>query len=534
MGEIDNNSKCRQLLVKTALRMRINSFIRQTYLYISIFLMIYMGLLLSCRLLALIPDYFNLISLVIPISLGILTGLFVHSRPTIRESAKLADAHNGSKDLFLTATLIDDSYGEYKPLVVKNAENQAEKVIPARVVKLEWQNGLRSMLLAFLVVALCSAFLPQLDPFGKHLARERKKQQQEKLTAMDKAVKKRLKRLKKRKVSKNSPEVSKLLAKTKSEFNSMKKSEVNANRDKLRELQRRLSEAWRKKNENKMRDQLERNMSKQSFGFSDKKQNEWRKQLAKNDFSGVKKEAGKLQQMAKQLSEMKDSKEKQQIKKELKKRMKELSDFMNANMGSQAAQGAIKQAMEQMDMAGLKDLNKEAMQALQNSTELLNRELERLGEMNRDIQDLEMAMEASQLAKQLNQMKELQGAGKQGLEEISDYNDFYQQMLQACSGGQGKEGNGQGNPGGGGGKVDENPDAETSNKKEISQSKLQAGKILMRWKTKGMGKSGKAKEEYLNSVKEVKQGVSEAILKEQVPPGYHESIKKYFDNMKEK
>jgi hypothetical protein len=32
-------------------------------------------------------------------------------------------------------------------------------------------------------------------------------------------------------------------------------------------------------------------------------------------------------------------------------------------------------------------------------------------------------------------------------------------------------------------------------------------------------------------VREVKQGVSEAIQQEQVPPGYHDAIKKYFDTL---
>jgi hypothetical protein len=32
----------------------------------------------------------------------------------------------------------------------------------------------------------------------------------------------------------------------------------------------------------------------------------------------------------------------------------------------------------------------------------------------------------------------------------------------------------------------------------------------------------------------VKQGVSEAIRNERVPPGYHGAIQKYFDNLPEK
>ena len=513
--------------------MRLNAFFKRMYFYIFILLVVYSVLLFFSRILGVIPNFFTYSSLSFPVTLGILAALFLHPKPTIRESAKLADAHSGTKDLFLTATLIDDSFGEYQSLVVKNAETHAEKLIPARIVKLEWQKGLKKVAVSLFIVALGVAFIPQLDPFGKFAGRKKKQEQKEKLSAMDQAVKERLKKLKKRGKESNSPEISKLLDLAKNEFNKMKKSEVDANRKRLRELQRQLGQAWRKKNESKMRDRLDRNLAKQSFGIKNKNEKQWQKQLAKNDFSGIKEEVRRLQQMAKQLSEMKDSKEKQQLQQNLKKRMKSLADFMGSQMGSQAAQGAIKQAMEQLDMAGLQGLNKEALQALQNSTELLNRELERLGEMEQDIQDLEMAMQASQLAKQLNHMKQLEGAGRQGLEEISDYNDFYEQMMQAAKG-QCKEGEGKEARGKGGAKAEENPDAVTDAKKQISQSKLQAGKILMRWNTKGMGKSGRAKEEYQDSVKKVKQGVSEAILKEQVPPGYHESIKKYFDNMQEK
>lgn len=539
-AEKNKTSNCQELLAKTAFRMRLNGFIQHAYFYIFILLIVYAVLLVLSRLLAVIPDYFTYTSLIFPIGLGVLSALFLHPRPTIRESAKIADAHTGTKDLFLTATLIDDSFGEYKPLVVKNAETQAQKVVPGRVVKLEWQKGLKNLLLALVLVSLGSLFLPQLDPFGKHLARKKRKEQKEKLSQMDKAVKERIKKLNKRKTDKNSPEIAKLLKKTKQEFNSMKKSQVDSNRKRLRELQRQLGQAWRKKNESKMRDKLDRNMSKQSFGFKNDKETEWQKQLANNNFKGLQKEARQLQQMAKELSEMTDSKEKRAKMEQLKKRAKSLADFMSSKVGSQAAQGAIRQAMEQMDMAGLEGMNKEALQAMQNSTDLLDRELERLGEMSRDIQDLESAMEAAQLAKQLNQMKQLAGAARQGLEEMADYSELYEQMMKNAQGmGKGKgEGEGlaqgTGQPGGGGGKPDENPDVAMDTKKEISQSKLQAGKILMKWKSKGMGKSGQAREEYLESVKKVKQGVSEAILKEQVPPGYHESIKKYFDNIKDK
>ena len=48
-----------------------------------------------------------------------------------------------------------------------------------------------------------------------------------------------------------------------------------------------------------------------------------------------------------------------------------------------------------------------------------------------------------------------------------------------------------------------------------------------------MSNVGSTQENYMEKVSEVKQGVSEAILKEQVPPGYHEAIRKYFETVGE-
>jgi hypothetical protein len=86
------------------------------------------------------------------------------------------------------------------------------------------------------------------------------------------------------------------------------------------------------------------------------------------------------------------------------------------------------------------------------------------------------------------------------------------------------------NPGhGSGGKAEENDAAETDFKRERSPTRLTAGKTLLQWKTKELGPTGTRPEDYQEAVKQVKQGVSEAIAAEQVPPGYREAIQKYFD-----
>ena len=72
---------------------------------------------------------------------------------------------------------------------------------------------------------------------------------------------------------------------------------------------------------------------------------------------------------------------------------------------------------------------------------------------------------------------------------------------------------------------------QTDFQPEKSSSPLTAGKMLLQWKTQELAPSGPAREQYKRHINAVKQGVSEAILQEQIPPGYHDAIRKYFDTM---
>ena len=61
---------------------------------------------------------------------------------------------------------------------------------------------------------------------------------------------------------------------------------------------------------------------------------------------------------------------------------------------------------------------------------------------------------------------------------------------------------------------------------------MTAGKLLLSLKTKGVTEGGEdAKLQYAEQIKIVKQGVSEAIDQEQIPPGYVDGIKKYFNDL---
>ncbi len=112
------------------------------------------------------------------------------------------------------------------------------------------------------------------------------------------------------------------------------------------------------------------------------------------------------------------------------------------------------------------------------------------------------------------------------LQSLEDYQDYYERLMAGMEGeGTGGEGQGRGDI------VDENDDQDSSFVNEKSKAKVMPGKVLLTLKDKGLSDRGDAKQEYRESMRKVKQGVSEAIVKEQIPPGYLDGIKSYFDTL---
>jgi hypothetical protein len=98
--------------------------------------------------------------------------------------------------------------------------------------------------------------------------------------------------------------------------------------------------------------------------------------------------------------------------------------------------------------------------------------------------------------------------------------------------GQPGQGAGTGRPGRGqGGIVPEDEGISTGFETDLAESALSAGRNLLEWKERAVNAPGDAPEEYDAAVEAVKEGVDEAIVDEQVPPGYHGVIKQYFDTL---
>ena len=135
------------------------------------------------------------------------------------------------------------------------------------------------------------------------------------------------------------------------------------------------------------------------------------------------------------------------------------------------------------------------------------------------------------MAKQVNDAEKLDGENSGDAQTMEEYAEFYAQLIAQMGGGEEGDGDDTGGEGmGDGGVAPEDDSVETGFKTEQSKSAVTAGKVLLSVKTKGMSDKGDAKKEYKTLIQKVKQGYSEAILQEQIPPGYHDGIKSYFDN----
>lgn len=488
----------------------------------------YFVCLLLARLLALLPDWFTLPSLgVIPVT-GILYALIFHKRISPKATARLIDERTGSKELFLTTALLDDSSGDYQPIVLEQAEMRAAEIQPTRVLPFVWQRGLRDSLASVALVAVAVLFLPHFDPFGKEETRRKLAKEEDRLSETKKITALRAEQLAE---SPNTDQVEKALAALENTFKQARPEEREANLKQLAEHQKELGEMWRKASNEAPKESFEK--SAQGFGQLDpKKAQEWKEELKKGDTTAVKQEMKEIAEEMKKLAAMPESAEKRALREQLQQRLNALSEALKQQMNSPALNAALQRAMEQLDLAKLEQLSKSALEAAQDSLTLSQEELEKLAQSLKDLENLEQALKNLQMAKRLADAKCLDGEACKNCEGMSDYAALYALLLEKkniVGPGMGPGGN----PGAGG-KAPEDDTLKTDFKPEKEQTKFAGGKTLLQWKTNEVGETGARAEDYREAIRDVKQRVSEAILTEQVPPGYHPAIQKYFDSLPEK
>ena len=549
----------KRLLDRIAIRLRLTAIARATLLAFWIVGTIYALGFVSSRFLGLITDYFEPKTLLIIPGLALVCGVLFHRRPQTADAARKVDDHENTRDLYLTVTMLDSTAGEYQPLVQRDAEQKAQNVNPSRVVPFRCDNRAFSSATALIVVLFLGLqFGPQLDPFGQVEAATQEKQLQEELKKEKKKTEVRVAELARKQKDDEgevSKEVKKSLEKLVRALQEMKKEQKKQNQKTLGKEQKRIGAQWRNvRNTDPMKELLNRTAAAQNFGKNLQQMREWSKELEEGKPESLNK---MIEELKKQMEELKrdaekggrmDPVKKQEALRRLKKKMKEMEDFAKKNVKSEALAAALQRAMKQLE-SSKEGKGKSAAEALENamkSLDLSKMELQEIAKSAKDLQELEKALKTMQMAKKINEQGELEGEPGDN-PTMADYAEMYAEMMEGMGfqegegegegEGDGKgDGNGDGTGGEGtgrGGNPPEDDSVKTDFKKEKSKAAVTAGKILLSMKTKGISESGDTREQYQKLIKEVQQGVSEAIDLEEIPPGYVPGIKSYFDTLEQ-
>jgi len=536
------------LLHKVQTRLRIMSLAEALTISSIVALALALVLVLCVRLLGLFPVLSTDLRwlLIIPAFAAIGAALF-HRRVEQQTAAREIDQHANTKDLFLTLSSISTSAGDYQPLVTQSAEDRAAKIAPAEVVPFVIGPPIFRIIGAAGVLLLAIWLLPQLDPFGKVEAATRVEKQKTEIQTIRKEALTRKDRLKKEaeRAAEESKEIDDMIGHLKQDFRKMqpKKSESNA---KVLDTHRMdVGDKWKAAaGDKQLRQMMNQPISRQQLsGSRNQKTNEWLKELQDGKTDMLQKELKQAQQTMQAMMEAKTPEERQKLANQLQKDLQNLNSFAKNKANSKAMADALSKAMKALkasqpgENAEQLELSQDAMEALKASLELSEKEMEQVAQAAKDLKKLDDALETLRKAQELNNQQQLDGSRCEGCETMEDYAALYAQMMGEGEGGEGdKERNEGGNRGvGRGGETPEDDSDPEGYKTEKEKPQVQAGKILLSIKTKEYAEEKdfdpEKMREYQKSISDLKSSVQSAIDTEEIPPGYVESIKGYFDKI---
>ena len=532
---MENMKKSTQLIERVQRRLSLALWGRSLFISFVCVLTAYLALLLFSRFSGYLREWFPPESLGIVVLGSLVLSFILFRKPEKEQAARLIDQNQGTKDLFLAVIMLEKAMGNYKPLVIQDAEKKAAKIKPATIVGFQWQKRLATSCAGAVLLFLVLEYTPQFDPFGEVQAAELEQEKVKEFQSTKKATHTRLAELKNKDTGEGdeeSKDVKMAVENLKSDFRKMSPGKKQENTKTLAGHQKSLGGKWRKIAEEKMKSLMMKANQSQKFGGMSKNEGmkKWSKELQEGSTQSLMKEMDELKEQLQRLTKETDPVKREQLKNEIQKKMKEMESFAREQTNSKAMAAALKRAMKQMQMAQSKGVSpdeafKEAMQSM----DLAKMELKEIAQSAKDMKKLEEALKVLQMAKKLNDKSGLDGEECENCLSLEDYEELYAQMMGDMPG-TGTGGEGQG----GGDKVDEEDTGDKGFKTEKSKSAITAGKVLLSFKTKGLSDRGEAQKNYNKLFTDLKQGMSEAIIQEQIPPGYHDGIKKYFNSLEKK
>ncbi len=532
------------LLRKVQGRLKAAAFGRAFFLSSLVAISIAATAVMMARLAGLVPPSEQRLEWLLAVpGIALLLSAIFHRRVEQAQAARKIDEHANTQDLFLTLSTLTSSAGEYQPLVSHAAESSAKSIDAIQVVPFRFEKQLGAVLSASTVLALMIWLLPQLDPWGKVEAATKVEKQKEELASIRKASKSRQEQLNKdlKASEERSRDIDNKIEGLKSAFRAMKPKDKQANSQVLKSNRTAFNDQWKMVSSEGLRKMLsEQTLSQQFSGERAQKMSEWLKELQQGKTDSLQKELDKAQETMEAMMEAKTPEEKKELAQKLRRQLQDLKKFSSEKAGSSELSAALDKALKSLEAAANnpeqnqdgEQLSEEAMQALKESLDLSKQELQELARSAKDLQKLEEALKTLQQAEKLNQNGQLDGEECEGCNSLAEYAEMYKQMMAEM----GEAGEGMGNRGfGKGGEAPEDDSDPEGYKDEKSKTQIQAGKVLLSIKTKEYASEKdfdpNELRQYQESVSTIKSGVQAAIETEQVPPGYVDGIKGYFDKL---
>ncbi len=545
---MSENSSASSLLLRVKKRLQACSFASAGYYSAMVILVVGIVGVLTVRLLGLIPaDTENPRWLVAMLPIAAISAWIFHRRIKHTNAASAIDTHAHTKDLFLTLTTLSSSAGEYQPLVAQAAEQKAGLIEPTEVVPFDPWARLGRLLVVGGLMGVAVWLTPQLDPFGKVEAARKVEEKKNEVSTIRRANQDRREQLKKksRQADKASDELEDSIAGLKKDFRKMRPTQIESNAKVLTKHRSTLGDQWKAQSSEQLRQMLNRPLSRQQMGGSrSQKMNQWLDELQEGNTEGLQKELRKAQETMQALMEATDPAEREKLAKQLKKDLQDLKKFASDKAGSKELASALSKALKSLEAGQPQDPNKagekmsaEAMEALKESLEISKEELEQLAQSAEGLKKIDEALKTIQQAQSLNQDGQLDGEKLEGLETLEDYAEMYAQMMDGRGGDGEKDVNDGGEGQGAGGETQEDDSDPEGYKDEKTKTRIKAGKVLLSIKTKEHAEETDfdpdALRKYQASVSSLKDGVQSAIENEEIPPGYVDSIKSYFDKIED-
>lgn len=455
-----------------------------------------------------------------------------------RQAAALTDRASGSKDLFITALAVSTVPGGFATVVVDQAAARAATMNPRNLRP--WQPRLGAAWCGGAALLLAAAWwlTPEADPFGRRVEALAQAERRERLEASQQALAARKEAVQTRRdeaAQPHSSEVQQGLDALVAQLQAARPERKDANEAGLREVQHALATLHGERQEQRLADELARRSQGQQLGDSDLRR--LAEAVKKGDAQPLAQALEELQQMREQLGGADlQSPEGQRALRKLRRQIEDLHTLAQQELGDPALAEDLKEALAQLDLARFPDLTPDALDAVQESLQQAGLDGEQLAQAMRDLRALEQAQQLAQQARERNQQGKLgegecQACAGQGM---AAYAELYAQLTaegRTAGEGQGEGGGMQGPGQGQGGEAPEDDSQATGFTPEEVKTQLHAGRMLMEWETKGLGEKGEAVQGWRQNVQAVQQDLSEAILHEQVPAGYHDQIRSYFDSL---